>query len=162
MELLAEVPADEDFPRRTFYLCHSHLLANLAKEIQPTSRYFSLFLAMDARGTEDIVILDFAREMFKKGMACLCAWGPGCERVHDLFDVIICAEVPDPTDENVIMTSWHNREPLKEALWFFANAAFATEDYCQTCTNWVAGCVGNPKWEHTISNELRGLAKPHT
>ena len=77
MELLAsEAFVDEGFPRRSFYLCQSQLLAGLAAEIQPTSRYFALFLAFDGRGIEDAVIRDFAHAMFKKGLACLCAWGP--------------------------------------------------------------------------------------
>ena len=154
--------ADEDFPSRTFYLCHSPFLANLPSIVTPTSRYFALFLAMDARGIRDIAILDLARAMLKKGLACLCSWGPGCERVHDLFDEAMWPEIPNPTDGNVIMTTWHSNEPLKYALWYFAHAAFAAEDYSQTCTDWVAGCVGNPEWEQTIKKKLQGLARLHT
>jgi hypothetical protein len=160
MEMLAtEVLADGDLPRRTFYLCQSNLLANLAEQIEPTSRFFGLFLALDARGIEDVVILDFAREMINKGMACLCTWGPDCERVHDLFDSVLCAEIPEPTDRNVVMTTWHSDEPLREALWYFAIAACPAEDYWWTCTDWVAGCVGNSDWENTIRNKLVGLAE---
>ena len=163
MELLATEPLrDQDYPRKSFYLCRSGLLANLAKEIEPTSRSFGLFLAMDARGIENIVILAYAREMFKMGLAYLCAWGPDCERVHDLFDAAICGEVPDPTNQNIVMTTWHSDEPLEEALWYFAIAAFPAEDYSKTCTDWVAGCVGNPHWENTIRNKLSGLAQHHT
>nr|WP_010546126.1 hypothetical protein [Sphingomonas elodea] len=53
------------------------------------------------------------------------AWGTDCEAWHDSID---CAnlekfdygEIPD---ERFILTTWHDNEPLSEALWFAGQCA---------------------------------------
>jgi hypothetical protein len=42
--------------------------------------------------------------------------GPDCERVHDIIDEVIVNRNPGETDEDVIMTTWHDDEALNEAL----------------------------------------------
>ena len=56
--------------------------------------------------------------MLEQGIAYLCVWGTDCERVHDLFDL---ERMPDEPKGRVVMTTWHSKESLSEALWFFAN-----------------------------------------
>lgn len=52
------------------------------------------------------------------------------------------------------MTTWHDNEPLSEALWFFANAAFPDERFAPDCTDWVAVAVGNESWEREFREQL--------
>ena len=65
----------------------------VVEEVQPTSRYFGLFLAMDAPQIKSERILAVAEAIVPKGLACLCAGGPDCERVHDCFDETIVAQI---------------------------------------------------------------------
>ncbi len=59
--------------------------------------------------------------------ACLYAicWGVDCSDWHDAVDSALLrafdfGEVPD---ERHIMTTWHDKEPLDEALWFACHCA---------------------------------------
>lgn len=59
--------------------------------------------------------------------ACLyfMAWGKDCEAWHDSVDwatleVFNYGEIPD---ERFILTTWHDKEPLSEVLWFAGHCA---------------------------------------
>ena len=60
----------------------------------------------------------------RSGMVYFCAWGPGCERFHDIVDEVV---VEDQMGERIfvgnnesdtIMTTWHDDEPLHEVSIF--------------------------------------------
>jgi hypothetical protein len=53
------------------------------------------------------------------------AWGKACEAWHDSVDwanleVFNYGEIPD---ERFILTTWHDKEPLSEVLWFAGQCA---------------------------------------
>ena len=75
-----------------------------------------LFLAMNARPMSTIEISDIANWALDQGAVYVCVWGPDCERVHDIIDEVIVNRNPGETDEDVIMTTWHDDEALNEAL----------------------------------------------
>ena len=122
-----------------------------------TEDQFVLFLAMDAREVPDEVIKRLATLLLEEGLAYLCAWGPDCERVHDLFDLAEAELELDVPSDSVVMTTWHADEPLEEALWFFVNCAFPDELYAETRTAGVAVTVSNPDWAATVSRWLQDL-----
>ena len=122
------------------------------------SRSFGLFLACDARDLADETILRLARTSTKQGLAYLCAWGPDCERVHDMFDSYK-VEV-DPECERLIMTTWHDNETLEEGLWYFAHCAFAEEVFERNCQSWLAVSVRKPNWENRIRRTLTAYVRP--
>jgi hypothetical protein len=138
-----------DRPRRDIYLCSSETIESLVQQIVPPSPHFGLLLAVDARPLDADQIGYVAEDLVGKGLAYLCAWGPGCERVHDIFDEII-VEMDPELNNGVILTTWHSKEPLQEALWFFVNSAFPNEAYEGTCHAWIAAPVGRPEWEKTV------------
>jgi hypothetical protein len=140
---------------KDFYLSSSQALAALANQVLPTSPYFGLFLAADAREVKALDIGRLAQALVPRGLAYLCAWGPDCERVHDCFDEVLNESVLEPTEDNVVMTTWHDDESLEEALWYFMNSAFATKAYATTCRDWVIAVVGNQGWEDTIRSYIR-------
>jgi len=71
---------------------------------------------------DEAKIRSFAAEAVESSCAYICAWGAGCEFVHDLFDLA-------STDaERFVMSSWHNDEALAEALWFALCDAWPDED----------------------------------
>src|SRR6266436_4790686 len=119
MEWLAASPrVDEDFPEKIFYLCAADSIETLADKTTHSSANFGLFVALNANGVADDSILQSAKKLLSKGLACLCTWGPDCERVHDLFDVAARGINSALSGDNVIMTTWHSSESLEEALWF--------------------------------------------
>lgn len=62
--------------------------------------------------------------LVESGCVYVVAWGRDCEAWHDDVDdaSIAAFEGGDIPTERSIMTTWHDREPLSEALWF---ASFA-------------------------------------
>jgi len=55
----------------------------------------------------------------------------------------------------VIMTTWHEQEVLKEAVWFAANAAFPDEGYAAASAALVALSVGSKEWDAEIREYLQ-------
>jgi hypothetical protein len=63
----------------------------------------------------------FSESLLSQGAVYLLCWGPDCERVHDIIDDTLIGEAePIPRFDTSIMTTWHDREPLDDALNMFA------------------------------------------
>jgi hypothetical protein len=148
------VYVDEDFPGgKSLYCLSSASLSELASSLRVPSRHFALLLAADATGWRDEDVLAAARTLVEKGLALLVAWGPDCERVHDLFDH---ARGPDEPAESVLLTTWHGDETLDEALWYFVGCAAPAEAYLETCPSWVAASISHPGWAEHIRARMEG------
>ncbi|HEV7504955.1 MAG TPA: hypothetical protein VGS07_08595 [Thermoanaerobaculia bacterium] len=119
------------------------------------SKRFVLFLAWDAHNASDETVLQLARALVAEGLAYLVAWGPDCERVHDLFDRIDMEENVEA--DTVIMTTWHSNEPLEEALWFALSSAWPAPPYDQGCAATVAVAIANNAWGDAIHGYLGDL-----
>jgi hypothetical protein len=85
---------------------------------------FALLVAASATDEEaaTIQIRRFADDAIQSGCGYICAWGQGCELVHDLFDQA-ALDV-----ERFVMSTWHKDEPLSDALYFCLVNAFPDED----------------------------------
>jgi hypothetical protein len=138
-----------DRPRRDVYLCSSETIESLVTQVVPSSRHFGLFVALDARSLDANKIAQLAGYLLEKGLVYLCAWGPDCERVHDIFDEVAVQRDPEQ-NEPVIMTTWHSDETLQEALCFFVNSAFPDDAYERTCNEWIVSPIGHPEWGQIV------------
>ncbi len=71
--------------------------------------------------------LELARKLIGAQAFFVCAWGLQCERMHDVVDdVCVEQEVLEKRcadDVPVVMTTWHSKENLEEAFWFFRELA---------------------------------------
>lgn len=117
-------------------------------ELQLPSKRFRLFVAANTTRTATDQISEFAEAALERGMVYFCAWGPGCERLHDIVDQVEIGDprfVP-PTPEDVVMTTWHDHHTLEEALEFFATCAVPTDGYAAESNYRLVMCVGNPEW----------------
>ncbi len=160
MEWLATRPAEQDFDvEKIIYLCPASTLEDLAEKISPNTANFALFIAMDATAIDDAEILRGAKTLLAKGQCLLSAWGPDCERVHDLFDVAARKINDELTGDDVIMTSWHENESLGEALFFFAQAVCVTKKFEETCKDWIVGPISNSEWEQLIRSSITQMLK---
>jgi hypothetical protein len=88
-----------------------------------------------------------------RGLAGVSVWGPGCSRVHDLFDL---ARDPNETDERVVVTTWHDDEPITEAACYFDLNAYPSSEFEPDCKDWVAIAVGNEQWLEEMRTSLIG------
>jgi hypothetical protein len=173
-KLLSDVPVvaslifPAGLPAKQLYICACSSLGELSETIAPTSRYFGLLLAMDARQMDTAEICDLAEKTLNRGLVYLCTWGPDCERVHDLFDKQFLTKELGPgpwtqankplSPEEVVMTTWHAHEALEEALWFFVHSAVPTDKYKQACTDWVIAIVDNAEWEQEVRTKIAKVA----
>jgi hypothetical protein len=59
------------------------------------------------------------------GCLYMMAWGPDCSLWDDSVDHANLAEFDyaDIPDDKFVMTTWHDKEPLSEALWYAAHNA---------------------------------------
>lgn len=115
---------------------------------------FILLLASDGRDCSDQTLREHASQLLRAGARCVCTWGPDCERVHDAFDHA-AHELGLNREGAVIMTTWHDQEPLTEVTWFAANAAFPHEAYAEAEGALVAIAVGSKEWEAEIQDYLQ-------
>jgi hypothetical protein len=60
--------------------------------------------------------------------------------VHDQFDL---ERLPDEPKGRIVMTTWHAKESLSEALWFFTSCVEPDETFAADCADWVALSVTN-------------------
>jgi hypothetical protein len=131
----------------------------------PSSR-FRLFVAADVTGVTTDIISEFVHGALKRGMVYFCAWGPDCERFHDVVDKVLVEDDlgerqfvgPNPTD--VIMTTWHKDDTLDEASNYFINFASPTDGFQADSDSWIALCVNNPEWAASIRQKIKAAESP--
>ncbi|RYF31484.1 MAG: hypothetical protein EOO38_31570 [Cytophagaceae bacterium] len=68
---------------------------------------------------------EVASWLVESGCLYFIAWGVACEAWHDTVDwtVLEAFNFNDIPDDRFVMTTWHDKEPLSEALWFAGHAA---------------------------------------
>jgi hypothetical protein len=124
-------------------------------------KYFTAIIAWDAAGVPDELILQFARGLINEGAVYFCVWGEDCERVHDLIDLAWVGDGVDPVSDETVMTSWHDNEPLTEALWFAVNVAFPIDQYFDECRSVIGICIGCPSQAQVIRHAFTEIEQFH-
>jgi len=102
---------------------------------------FALFVACDATALSAELIGDFASYCIDHGLFWVSTWGADCERVHDIFDEVDTAQ---DRQRGIVMTAWHDDEPLEDALLLFWSA-FPDEDKPGGPAR-IAVSVGSDEW----------------
>ncbi|MBB5345573.1 DUF7684 family protein [Tunturibacter empetritectus] len=148
---MLEMQRDMEHPKRRFCVGGLSSLKNVKSALDGVSKHFCLFLAIDATSVTDGEIRETAKLLLERGIAYLCVWGPDCERVHDQFDL---ERMPDEPKGQIVMTTWHSKESLSEALWFFANCVEQDHGFEALCTDWIALNVSNDSWGQRIRAAL--------
>src|SRR5580698_3184238 len=70
-------------------------------------RPFACLCALDARAIPNEDLEKICSRLVEVGCVYFCAWGPGCERVHDTMDQAFLGDSPTPACQAVLMTTWH-------------------------------------------------------
>jgi hypothetical protein len=99
-------------------------------------------------------------------MVYFCAWGPDCERFHDIVDELVIEDDMGPrlffgnSRSDTIMTTWHDDELLNEALDFFANLSCPTAGFERNSNFWLAVSLNNTEWAAEIQRHLEKANLP--
>lgn len=119
--------------------------------VAPT-KLFVAMLICDASRFDGKEICELSRKLIDSGCACLCCWGPGCERVHDLFDMELVAGGLGRSACDTIMTTWHTEDSLKDfveyAMWF----AEPTVGNVEQCGSVVAVVIADEQTADVVRN----------
>jgi hypothetical protein len=121
---------------------------------------FALLLIADASVVDTDTVCDLATFCINNGVFSVSSWGPDCERVHDTFDEVdvelrFLPQVDsDEPFEGVVMTTWHAKESLAEALEYFWTCTFNSDGRSWGPT-WTILVIGNAGW----ADEVRSLVR---
>jgi hypothetical protein len=148
---MARTHIDKGTPTRRYCVGNVASVGEIPSALTSASPHFMLFLALNASDVNDEMLRRVARECIDRGMAYLCVWGDDCGRVHDQFDL---ERTEDEPDNLTVTTTWHDDEPLSEALWYFANVAYPDDGFEADCSDWVALSVANIDWEREMVRVL--------
>lgn len=121
------------------------------------SPHFACLLVCDAHCCDDEAILLCADRLLASGLSYFCAWGPDCERVHDLVDQAIIRREVGEDRPYPVMTTWHGDETLEDAIWYILNAAHPDETYGAMCKSRLVISIGNDAWDSEIQTWLRSV-----
>lgn len=122
------------------------------EKVSLPSPHTVLLIVADACSVAADAITRVAERFLSSGLVYVCVWGPDCERVHDIFDEV---HIGDGSTEPsfILMSTWHNKEPLDEAIWFFLQCAFPLDTQIET-TSYLAVTVGRKDWVVAVDSAL--------
>lgn len=139
----------EPSTERTLYLIGVEEADDLVNDSVIPESPFVCLLAWDAGQVPDDVVLRVAKFLVDAGTRYVCAWGSDCKRVHDLVDQARFDPEADYEVNPVIFTTWHDDEPLEEAIYCFLECD-PDWNYDDDCTAAVAISVGNLQYAESI------------
>jgi hypothetical protein len=112
-----------------------------------SSRFFVALIACDATSVSDDELIALVRKLGRAGCVYVCCWGPDCERVHDIFDR---ADHELRPNGPIAMSTWHDHEPLSDALWFVLFNSYPDDAFQDECRAVVGITIGAPEWATAV------------
>jgi hypothetical protein len=125
------------------------------------SKRFRLFVAANIADVSTQMVSDFALAALNQGMVYFCSWGPDCERFHDIVDEVLMEHDIDkqkfagPNSSDIIMTTWHEKDSLEDAIDFFATCAVPTDGFASVSDFRLVICVANQQWAAQANKSLQ-------
>lgn len=144
----------EQFNERELFVLDLEKPEDFPPQFALSSPRFACLVAWDAREVDVARVAQLARKLLDTGAVFISAWGPDCERVHDIVDQEArkpapSSDVPSsdaPSPNKVIMTTWHAGPPLAEAIWDVLFCSIPDEAYAEGCGCTLAVTIGSPAW----------------
>ncbi|HSI14499.1 MAG TPA: hypothetical protein VK961_20785 [Chthoniobacter sp.] len=142
-------------PERPLY---SEFVSSFAEleQVSFPSAHTVLLIVADAHEVSTETIARIAERFLASGLIYVCVWGPDCERVHDIFDEVYVGDDTTTPSSDMMMSTWHDDEPLEEAIWFFLECAFPLDHKIDT-TSYVAITVGSAEWASAVERSISDL-----
>ncbi len=135
---------------RDLFVLEAASSVSIPETLSLSSPRFVCLVAWDARSASDKEIATLAHRVLAAGAAYICAWGPDCERVHDICDEEAIGPNPAADVDRVVMTTSHPREPLAEAILFTLISAWPDAGYERGCDSTLAIAIGSEDWAAQI------------
>ena len=136
---------------REMYLIDASRPEDVPIDIPVCGGSFVCLLAWDASHVADDAVKALAYRLLNAGCVYICCWGPGSSRVEDLFDEVDVERSPNGP---IVMSTWHEHEPLAEALWFALFNAFPDAGHSDVCQSVLGLSVGSSAWAATIRSAM--------
>ena len=134
-------------PDRELFVAEVTDLGEWPETLDLSASAFVAFTAVDAHGVPWEALVQLGRKLVQQGCVYLCAWGPDCGRVHDAIDI---AAIELSPAVGHVMTTWHDDEPLDDALYFSLFDAWDEEGKASAVIALTA-----PQWREEIERRLR-------
>lgn len=110
---------------------------------------FVCLLACNAEGLGVRAIAEVMKMLVDGGCRFIACWGPDCERVHDIAEEVVVELEVGTECAPFVPTTWHDGDPLEEALWEAMFAARVPDD--EEGISPVLGiCERRDDWPETI------------
>jgi hypothetical protein len=109
-------------------------------------RTFGCAVAWDAQNQPVDVIAAFSNQLISAGCAFIGFWGPGCERVHDIFDEEEVGDGSGPMDAPIIVTTWHENESWPDTLDFLMDLGAPVKSLSPGCHDLIILSLGSQEW----------------
>jgi hypothetical protein len=135
--------------KRQLFLARVPTVDAWESEVPGIDGEFVAFVALDATPVSDAELERFASKLLRQRAAYVCAWGPDCERVHDVVDAVRDRHSPAP-----VTTTWHADDTLDQAVWFALYTACPHDQYIETCAATVFIVVGRDDWADEVQAAL--------
>jgi hypothetical protein len=146
---------DDDSPLPGIEVLSVNSIDEVVSRIPRRHKYFTLLLAWDAPDIPRSDLIRLVRPLVNNCLAYFCAWGEGCEEVHDAVDLADLEREREFGESDYFqMTTWHKNEPLDDAVWFFKHCAIPAEEHVLADWERFAVSVGNPAWKDRIVDSL--------
>ena len=110
--------------------------------------------ALDATSASAGELARLASNLLAAGAVYVCAWGPDCERVHDVVGDAVLVQEPSQATELHIMTTWHADQPIEDALCFLLRSAYPSDAYWESCRAELVVVAGLPGTTALVSEAL--------
>jgi hypothetical protein len=136
---------------RVVFITEADRIEDLPEHISLPYPRFVLLLAYAHRDVPPHLAQALGK-LLDTGCVYLCAWGPGCEYVHDIMDDVVLDRELKGGPEQTIVTTWHADEPLQEAIDFALRHAEPADALAQGCDAIVLAAVGDSQWAQALRN----------
>jgi hypothetical protein len=133
---------------------YSASVATWAADLVAPSKHFVLFVAADTQSLSGPQVYAAAEAAVRAGASYVCCWGPDCSRFHDAFDEADLYLNGESSDAKIIVTTWHDDEPLEEALWFAVHSTLPSPFYEPSTRAVLAVAIDNRAWATQIDAYL--------
>jgi hypothetical protein len=119
---------------------------------------FVLCMAADARGLDVEALREIAARALAQGAVYVCSWGQESRRIETAFDLERTL-LQLPGEDDLVMTTNHAGEPLREAIWFSLDAAWPSDGFLPVST-WLGVTVGSSA-DHAAFREALAEIEAH-
>ena len=118
-------------------------MSSLPSEIALPSKHFVCLLSWNAERAGVAEIATTAEKLLALGCVYFCCRGAGCERVHDIVDEVSVGDGSTNVAWLDVMTTWHDKGSLNDAVVFFLDSACPADRYLNDCRTALAITIGD-------------------